>query len=341
MQMKCVSPRIVVALALACAGLGWSAAAQGVQHLTVPQPGGMPGVPVMTGIVRATNGVALTWDGPSGYYQVLQKSNNFNAAWIALGKSTNLNRTALVTRLYRNAFFKVSGPAPKYAGAKACVTCHANVCRYETNTPHASAFSNPAFKAAGGQANSECLVCHTVGYGLPTGFVSASATPQLAGVQCENCHGPAANHAAAPDDPTLIPRVERAAEMCGGCHSGTINPTYDGWKTSGHAAVVPHVLSSMAASTNSIDSCGVCHSGSARLEFIDGRNPAATVANDYNVAITCAVCHNPHATNANPAQLRNPLASTNSFHFLSTDAATVSAFTNKYAAAANINLCAQ
>lgn len=304
-------------------------------------------MPVMTGLTRTTNGVALTWDGPSGYYQIFQKSNNFNAPWVALGKNTNLTRIATITRLYSNAFYKVSGPAPKYAGAKACITCHASVCRYETNTPHAFAWSNPAFKAAGGWTNTSCLVCHTVGYGLATGFNLTNRNgfftyaTNLAGVQCENCHGPAANHASAPDDPTLVPRVELAAEMCGGCHSGTMNPTYDGWKTSGHAAVVPHVLDSMASSTNSITSCGVCHSGSARLELINGRNPAITMTKDYNVAVTCAVCHNPHATNSNPVLLRNPMASTNSFHFLSSDVASISAFTNKYNASTDINLCAQ
>ena len=52
-----------------------SVSAQNVQHLTITQPGGMPGLPVMTGIQRATNGVTVTWDGPSGYYQVVQKVN--------------------------------------------------------------------------------------------------------------------------------------------------------------------------------------------------------------------------------------------------------------------------
>jgi hypothetical protein len=33
---------------------GW---AQGVQHLTIIQPGGMPGLPIMTGIQKSTNGV--------------------------------------------------------------------------------------------------------------------------------------------------------------------------------------------------------------------------------------------------------------------------------------------
>ena len=160
-------------LILAVAGFflgGFFANAQNVQHLTTTQPGGMPGLPVMEGIERLTNGVQVTWDGPSGYYQLYQKSNSLLAPWVALGKATNLARNVVITKLYSNAFFRVSGPAPKYAGSKVCLSCHLNICQYVTNTPHASAFSSSAFKAAGGQTNSSCLPCHTVGYGLPTGF---------------------------------------------------------------------------------------------------------------------------------------------------------------------------
>ena len=341
----------VFALGIILAGATGSIA-QGVQHLSITQAGGLPGAPVMTGISRTTNGFALTWDGPSGYYQLLQKSNSLSAAWVALGKATNLVRTASVTTIYTDAFFRVSGPAPKYAGYKVCITCHANECRYETNTPHAGAFTSVNFKVLGGQTNSSCLACHTVGYGLTTGFNftnkngNFSYATNLAGVQCENCHGPAANHAASEDDPTVRPRVELAATVCGGCHTAshtayTNAPTFEEWSASGHAAVVPDVLTVMGAATNNIASCGACHSGSARLALIGGTNPSSSLTNDFNVAITCAVCHDPHATNANPVQLRNPIASTNDFHFLSSDVASVSAFTNKYYSSTNINLCAQ
>lgn len=334
-------------LALASLGVcGLPAGAQQVQHLTITQPGGMPGLPVMTGISQVTNGVQLTWAGPSGYYLVQQKSNSLTAPWTALGQQTNLALTATITKLYSNAFFRVSGPAPKYAGYKLCLECHNNICRYVTNTAHATAFSSPDFKALGGQNNASCLPCHTVGYGLPTGFVSATATPQLANVQCENCHGPAANHAANENDPTVRPRVDIAATVCGGCHSASHTtfdtaPTYEEWSSSGHAVVVPDALQSMSSSTNSIRTCGVCHSGSARLAMIGGKNPAVTLTKDYNVPITCAVCHNPHQTNGSPDQLRNPVWSTNYFALTSADTATVAAFTNKYNANININLCAQ
>src|SRR5665213_548878 len=168
-----------VAVTLALAGASVPLAAQQL-HLTVTQPGGFPGLPVMTGMAKVTNGVQLTWDGPSGYYQVFQKSNSLAAAWVALGKATNLTRTITITKLYSNAFFRGSGAAPKYAGVKVCISCHNSICRYETNTAHASAFINPHFAALGGQTNASCLACHTVGYGLPTGFVSATATPLLA-----------------------------------------------------------------------------------------------------------------------------------------------------------------
>ena len=328
---------------LAVAGILFTASslvAQSVQHLTITQPGGMPGAPVMEGIQRLTNGVQITWAGPSGYYQVFQKSNNLMAPWVALGKATNLARNAVITKLYSEAFFRVSGPAPAYIGAQACAGCHDTIRNPELKTPHAGAFTNALFVAAGGQTNSSCLPCHTVGYGLPTGFVSKSNTPQLANVQCENCHGPAANHAANPDDFTVIPQVDLAATVCGGCHSAshttyTNPPTYEEWSSSGHASVVPDVLLAMSSSTNNISSCGRCHSGSVRLALIGGQNPVS-LTNDLDVAITCAVCHDPHSTNSNPVQLRNPIHSTNYFSLSTTDV-----FTNKYAANTNINLCGQ
>lgn len=354
--------KFVVALTLTGLGLGGlPLAAQQVQHLSITQPGGMPGWPVMTGISQTTNGVQLTWDGPSGYYQVFQKKNALNASWEALGKATNLSRTVTITKLYSNAFFRVSGPAPKYAGAKVCITCHLNVCEYVTNTPHFNAFNNLPDSQ---KQNPSCLACHTVGYGLPTGFVSASATPKLEGVQCENCHGPAANHAAAPDDPTAVPRVEIAAQLCGGCHSGSHQPTFEEWSTSGHAAVVPDVAGLMGVSTSFISSCGRCHSGSARLALLDGRNPSVTKTHDYDVPISCAVCHDPHQQTVwtNPLsgvihftnvltgvpvaitnntlgqyytnQLRCALASTNDFVMTTSDN-----FTNVYNP--SINVCAQ
>jgi len=298
--------------------------AQTNPHLTITQPGGMPGMPVMTGIARSSNAVTVTWDGPSGYYQLFEKSNLQNSAWQPVGGSTNYSRTATVAGGQGASFFRVSGPTPAFAGASACEECHQSIHDSEAKTIHAGALQT--LQKIGMGANANCLPCHTVGFGLPTGYSNQSQTPYLAGVQCENCHGAAGNHAANPGDFTVKPRVELAAEVCGGCHTDSHHPTYDEWKATGHAVVVEDMNPA-----GRISSCGRCHSGSARLSLLKGE---PLPAGDANVPITCAVCHDPHQTNANPAQVRNPLFSTNNYYLTTTDV-----FTNKYDP--DVNLCAQ
>jgi len=307
--------------------------AQEVQHLSITVPGGMPGIPVMTGVSRAPNGVKVTWDGPSGYYQLYQKLGVTNQSWQKVG-GPNLNRMANVTTPHANAFFRVSGPSSQYAGSQACLECHANIHTIEKNTRHAHALET--LKLAHQDTNPSCLPCHTVGYRLPTGFINETATPQLAGVQCENCHGPAANHAANESDLSVRPRADIAGQVCGGCHTGSQHPTYEEWKISGHFGVVEDMNP-----PDRISRCGQCHSGTARLALVKGQNPASTLTNDANVGITCVVCHDPHRNHVwtnvltgivTTNQLRYPDASTN-YYSVSTSAP----FTNRY----DINVCAQ
>ncbi len=305
------------------------AGAQGVERLRTIQPGGMPGRPVVTGIERATNGMKVTWDGPAGYYQLFQKPGLDGSNWQAVGKATNLVRHATITSLTSNAFFRVAGPTPRYAGAVACADCHENVHTSEMNTRHAGALET--LRKKGEDKNPSCLPCHTVGYGLPTGFNEKDpATAHLGGVQCENCHGPAANHADNENDITVRPRVEIAATVCGGCHNeGSHRPHFEQWSGSAHARVTEDMNP-----PNRINSCGRCHSGSSRMALLNGKDPSVAARNDANVSIGCVLCHDPHATNANPAQLRNPLTSTNDFFLTTSDD-----FTKKYDP--SINVCAQ
>jgi hypothetical protein len=333
-----------------CIVPGPRARAQDVQHLSITVPGGMPGLPVMTGIQQASNDVSLTWDGPSGYYQVFQKSGHLaGSKWEPVGKATNLLRQVTISPLHgnpvlrvsepslalysfssavtldSNTFFRVLGPSPVYAAWTECSECHEPIYATVTNTPHASAFKTLTPQQ---QTNSALLADSTVGYGLPTGFKSHKATPQLEGVQCENCHGPGAYHAASDMDPTVRPRVELAATVCGGCHTGPEHPTFEEWNISAHAGVV---AGPNFNSTNLIDNCGRCHSGSARYSLLEG---LPLPYGDADVGIVCATCHDPHQTNANPAQVRYPLASTNDYHITATGP-----FTNQINPA--INLCAQ
>jgi hypothetical protein len=161
---------------------------------------------------------------------------------------------------------------------------------------------------------------------LPSGFISEEVTPHLAGVQCENCHGPAGEHAAYSDDPIVKPRVDIAAEVCGGCHTGAQQPHFDEWKISAHSVVTEDMNP-----TNRINSCGRCHSGSARLSLLKSE---PLPVGDANVPIVCVVCHDPHRDTGHPAQLRNPLSSTEDYYLSTSDD-----FTNKYNP--DINICAQ
>lgn len=315
-----------LALVFGAALLLWTGSVfgQNVQHLNQPMSGGIPGQPVLTGVVPWTNGVGVTWDGPAGYYQLLEKNSLTDPTWRALGPRTNLARRAWVPGASTNAVFRLYGPAPHYAGSQACVECHQAIHDTQMNTLHAQAFT--ALKQINQDKNPSCLACHTVGYGVPTGFISATATPQLEGVQCENCHGPAGNHAANPDDPTVRPRVEIASTVCGGCHTGSHQPTFEEWKGSLHSSVVEDMNP-----TNRIDSCGRCHSGTARWSMLEGK---PLPIGDANLGIQCINCHEPHSKTANPHQLHNPVASTNDY-FVTTSGTLAGQYDP------NVNVCAQ
>jgi hypothetical protein len=304
---------------------GVCASAQNVQHLSMTYEGGMPGSNVITGVTLVTNGVEVTWDGPPGYYQLFESLSLDDPHWHALGGRTNLVRTATVADRYSNSYFRVSGPLARYTGSQSCAECHAPIVKTVKLTLHMRAFTNALFVADGGDTNSSCLACHTVGFDLKTGFVSQRKTPHLAGVQCENCHGPAANHAANPDDSAAKPRAEVASQVCGGCHNDAHSPTngtFAEWTNSAHALVTNLLVTNFNAAnqmvvtnfnvndTNLINGCGRCHSGSVRLSLLETN---ALPEGDANIGIVCATCHDPHQTNANPAQLRNPIASTNDY----------------------------
>jgi len=307
-------------------GAGLYANAQSVQHLSVALPGGMPGSNVVTDVILNTNGVQVTWDGPSGYYQLFESPTLEKPKWHPMGRRTNLIRTETISDQYSNSYFRVLGPAASYRGAQACKECHEPIENTYKETRHAFALTDEQFVACGGPTNSDCLACHTVGYKVRTGFVSAKRTPHLGGVQCENCHGPAGNHAANPDDVAARPRIEMAAEVCGGCHNDPQHPTFSEWTNSAHSQVVQNFNA-----TNQIDSCGRCHSGNVRISLLEGM---PLPKGDADMGVVCATCHDPHQTNSNPFQLRNPLSSTNDY-FMPTNGTFASSYNP------NINVCAQ
>lgn len=146
--------------------------------------------------------------------------------------------------------FVASAPAPAarapeekpraFVGTKRCRVCHAPEHASWAETKMAKAFE----LLKPGVARTEktkakldpekdftrdpsCLACHTTGYGKPGGFTSLAATPDLAGVGCESCHGAGADYVGPMRNKTyrksalvalgLVDTITK--EQCASCHN--------------------------------------------------------------------------------------------------------------------------
>ncbi len=193
-------------------------------------------------------------------------------------------------------------PTGNYVGDAPCAQCHQNIHTNWSATLHAHAIE--ALESVGQENNPGCQPCHTTGFGQPGGFVDLASTPQFVGVQCEDCHGPAGQHVANVEDVSLRPVVSIAGDVCGNCHGIDTYPQFLQWRQSAHA-VVTDVPAEDFAAGQLLSICGPCHSGDYRFEaFIEGnKNVPPTllqgVPRDQQNAVTCVICHDPHARTGN------------------------------------------
>ncbi len=106
-----------------------------------------------------------------------------------------------------------------YKGAEGCISCHKRQGKVWRATRHAKAFDS--LKSVGKQFDPECIRCHAAGY-QSRGFVSEEITPDLVGVQCENCHGFYRPHEKGwPEKREKLNRM-----LCKGCHTGSHSPKF-------------------------------------------------------------------------------------------------------------------
>jgi hypothetical protein len=90
----------------------------------------------------------------------------------------------------------------RFAGSAACADCHQEAYDIWKETPHATALVTLEEQDPRRDGDPECLSCHVVGWApqrfepFEGGFTEMATTPHLAQQGCENCHGPAAAHAA-------------------------------------------------------------------------------------------------------------------------------------------------
>lgn len=220
--------------------------------------------------------------------------------------------------------------AATYMGVQTCALCHSggavaeNVYGSWTNTLHSHAFKDAITGVSTDHFTKNCTSCHVVGYDAnplavnggfddiatatnwtfpttlsPTNWDAMPATLRaVANIQCESCHGPGSEHAAALGQTNLVnwPRlgVSMAAGDCAQCHDSlTHHYKTAEWNNSMHASVV------RSPSGPGREACVGCHTGIGFAQRMDG----ATTTNTTYEAITCQACHDPHDA-TNPHQLR-------------------------------------
>lgn len=129
-----------------------------------------------------------------------------------------------------------TGVSAKVAAGESCASCHATEAAFWERTPHAHAYRT--LVEAKKEFSLDCIQCHVTGWQQPGGVCRIDRTsaggPGLGkggvfgqgrrDVQCEACHGPASEHAAAP--PANI-QSEVPEQTCKRCHEAENSPRFD------------------------------------------------------------------------------------------------------------------
>ncbi len=110
-----------------------------------------------------------------------------------------------------------------YIGAKNCAKCHEEIAESWAETPHARAFEH--LKKEGKDTTPGCVKCHSVAYEQDGGFIDMELTPELAGVQCESCHGPGMKHRDTEDPAHIIRNTKK--QGCRTCHTPGQDANFD------------------------------------------------------------------------------------------------------------------
>jgi hypothetical protein len=109
----------------------------------------------------------------------------------------------------------------RIAGSTACRDCHQSDFERWAASSHAHAWDSLMRDQS--HVDSYCQKCHTTGFGLPGGFMSAQRSVDRTGIGCESCHGPSLAHVNDPQVKTPFP----AADGCVTCHDPENSPEFD------------------------------------------------------------------------------------------------------------------
>ena len=219
-------------------------------------------------------------------------------------------------------------PAPQYTyigdAENACAMCHGGIVMDWMGTHHPHAYDD--LVADTSETNMYCVQCHVTGfdatvaygdtvpgtpgpdmYGWDDYYPAETAADQmrlddLAGVQCESCHGPVG-----PDLMERAPTVTFATRMIDGEESSMCvkcHEQVEEWHESGHGAALEHhgmTIEEYNEEFNAFSTCWECHTGEGFAGMFDASwSDRPEIAN----LIGCPSCHDPMAAD-NEHQLRN------------------------------------
>ncbi|PIR17417.1 MAG: hypothetical protein COV46_04465 [Deltaproteobacteria bacterium CG11_big_fil_rev_8_21_14_0_20_49_13] len=204
-----------------------------------------------------------------------------------------------------------------------CGACHNGTEEPDTTSEWEETGHSVIFQKATGSYKSKapqpyCWECHTVGYDTAatavnggfddlvtdagysfpsTGttwdqFISDNPTlAPLTNVQCENCHGPGADHNG---DASRIAFSKWDSGICGKCHSQEAE-----WKVAAHNETgIKNNAGRYRLSSWPGAGCARCHTTAGFIQYVEGDTVTAQTSND--VGVSCQACHDPHSTAADP-----------------------------------------
>lgn len=105
-----------------------------------------------------------------------------------------------------------------YVPSSTCGACHRKQYEFWKKTPHARAYAT--LTRDGRQGDPNCLMCHTSGFGTAKGFYTIAKTPNLANVNCQDCHRFNANKHEAAKRPAN-------EQVCTSCHTAITSPKFN------------------------------------------------------------------------------------------------------------------
>ncbi|MFT6913868.1 MAG: hypothetical protein ACJAWL_000154 [Motiliproteus sp.] len=116
-----------------------------------------------------------------------------------------------------------SGESP-YLGAQQCQLCHTQQHEVWSQSEHAKAYDD--LVEVGKAFDSSCVSCHSVGFQQPGGYLDQELTPNLAAVQCENCHGAGREHASSGGQVATPNHALATEQICAQCHTREHSPAF-------------------------------------------------------------------------------------------------------------------